>query len=313
MAVIPKLPTIYDEPFADSSQIPTYIVSNLARKNVTVALSGDGGDELFAGYNRYIYGASLWSKLAYTPHPLRKVVSSALQAISPAAWNRMTKACATFIPREFQAGQAGEKLHKLAGVMDARTETEFIQLLLENGNLPEKLLLGNWHLPDNDMTISMPDTLNILAERAMFNDTIQYLPDDILTKVDRASMGVSLEVRAPFLDKSIFNFAWSLPLQMKLCNGKGKYLLRQVLNRYIPQEIIDRPKHGFAVPIGRWLRSDLKDWSESLLNHERLKDQGYLDPDMVKNLWNAHLSGRVNYDTRLWSILMFQAWLDKTH
>lgn len=311
LAVVPSLPTLYDEPFADASQIPTYLVSALARRSVTVALSGDAGDEIFGGYNRYFHGAEIWKKAGAAPRPIRAAAAAALQAVSPDGWNRAAGALSAVLPAELSGGRAGEKIHKLAGVLSAADQNAYHQGLLSLWDDPARVLTGaapGLCLPGDHPA---PATMERFAERAMYLDTRYYLPDDILVKVDRAAMGVSLEARAPFLDREVFRFAWSLPMAMKISGGRGKQVLRKVLDRYVPRALIDRPKQGFALPVGRWLRGELRDWGEALLAPDRLKAQGLFDPAAVRRCWDEHQAGRRNWDARLWVLLMAQAWLGK--
>jgi asparagine synthase (glutamine-hydrolysing) len=311
LAVAPKLPAMYDEPFADASQIPTYLVSKLARTEVTVALSGDAGDEIFGGYNRYFHGAQVWKRTSGLPRPMRNAAAAMLHAVPPGAWNRLTGVAGPILPDELAGGRAGEKIHKLAGVLGARDEAAYHQGLLSLWDDPAGVLASRARglsLPGDHPA---PIELQGFAQRAMYLDTRYYLPDDILAKVDRASMAVSLECRAPFLDREVYGFAWSLPMGMKISGGRGKQVLRKVLDRYVPRELIDRPKQGFAVPVGRWLRRELRDWGEALLDERRLKEQGLFDAAAVRRCWDQHQAGQRNWDTRLWVVLMAQAWLDE--
>ncbi len=309
LAVIPKLPGLYDEPFADSSQIPTYLVAQLARQHVTVALSGDAGDELFGGYNRYVHGAAVWRRVGGLPLPLRRLISGAMTSVSPAAVDRLVSMAGRLAPAELAGGRAGEKVHKLAGLLPAADQSAFLRSLQSywpEGGIPvlDVGAAAGRHEASMDPSLCF-------AEKAMLHDTLNYLPDDILTKVDRASMGVSLEVRVPLLDRHVFEFAWSLPMALKLEGGQGKRVLRDVLYRHVPRELIERPKHGFAVPIAAWLRGELRDWAQALLDPARLLREGYLDPAPIQRCWREHLSGRRNWDTRLWTVLMYQAWLER--
>lgn len=309
--VVPLLPRLYDEPFADASQIPTYLVSKLARQSVTVALSGDAGDEIFGGYNRYFHGAAVWKRAGALPHGLRSAGAAALQAVSPDGWNRMAGAFSAVMPAELSGGRAGEKIHKLAGVLGAADQDAYHQGLLSLWDDPASVVKSGARglaLPGDHPS---PAGLTTFAERAMLMDTRYYLADDILTKVDRASMGVSLEGRAPFLDREVYRLAWRLPLSMKISGGRGKHVLRRVLDRYVPSSLIDRPKQGFAIPIGRWLRGELKDWASDLLSEKRLREDGLFSPAVVRKVWDEHQAGRRNHDTKLWTILMAQAWRDE--
>jgi asparagine synthase (glutamine-hydrolysing) len=314
MDVIPKLPHLYCEPFADSSQIPTYLVSQLARQHVTVSLSGDAGDELFAGYNRYQLSSHLWGKLSKVPVPIRRVAASAITALSPSVW---TKA-ASYIPvlnRHPAAASLGDKLHKGAAVLGSLCADDLYLGLVSQIQDPTRWVKGADNAaaiePATLLTGNKPnlDGLNAV-ERMMALDAVTYLPDDILCKVDRAGMGVSLEGRVPFLDHRVFEFAWSLPMEYKLREGQTKWALRQVLYRYVPKELIDRPKMGFGIPLHDWLRGPLREWAEALIEESRLEREGYFYPTPIRTIWLAHLSGKQNLAHQLWGILMFQAWLE---
>lgn len=308
LAVIPGLPGLYDEPFADSSQVPTFLVSQLARRHVTVALSGDAGDEVFGGYNRYFHGAAVWRRLGKLPRPLRSLAAGVATAISPSGLDRIVAAMGGLAPRELAGGRAGEKLHKLAGLLPAADQAAFHRALLSYWPDPSRVVRGATDQATADPLAGATDLT--FAERAMLLDTVNYLPDDILAKVDRASMGVSLEARVPLLDHRVFEFAWRLPMAMKIKGNQGKQVLRDVLYRHVPADIIDRPKQGFAVPIGQWLRGELRDWAEALLDAGRLEREGYFDPAPIRRCWQEHLAGQRNWDTRLWTLLMFQDWLE---
>jgi asparagine synthase (glutamine-hydrolysing) len=303
-AVIPDLPRFYDEPFADSSQIPTYLVSRLAREHVTVALSGDGGDELFAGYNRHVLGDRLWKRLRPVPYPVRRAVARALSAVSAEMWDRGARA----LGGRSAGALVGYKLHKLADVLDADSADRVYLRLVSHWKRPTDVVLG----ASEPLTLvtdpTRRPTLPGFTERMMYLDSVTYLPDDILTKVDRASMAVSLEVRVPLLDHRVYEFAWALPLHQKLRAGHGKWALRQVLYRYVPEALFDRPKSGFGVPIGEWLRGPLRDWAEALLAPDRLRDDGFFDVAAVRSTWETHLARRADLQYHLWDILMFQAW-----
>lgn len=304
--VIPQLPEMFDEPFADSSQIPTYLVSQMTRRHVTVSLSGDGGDELFAGYNRYTLARDLWRRVGWMPRPLRRAAAGMIRAVPPSAWTRLFEA----VPAALRPPQAGDKLHKLAGVLGGGPG-ELYRSLVSQWPDPAALVPGarepEGPLSDMSVAASVPD----LVERMQYLDTITYLPDDILTKVDRASMAVSLEARVPLLDHRVVDFAWRLPMHFKIRDGETKWLLRQVLYRRVPRALIERPKMGFGVPIDAWLRGPLRDWAESLLDEGRLRSEGFLDPEPVRRRWSEHLSGRRNWQYAIWTVLMFQAWLER--
>jgi asparagine synthase (glutamine-hydrolysing) len=305
-AVIPSLPTIYDEPFADSSQIPTYLVSRLARCHVTVSLSGDGGDELFAGYNRYFWGPRIWDRAKYLPAAVRRAVCSALERIPPEYLDRAYAAVERVLPSSWAVDRPGDKLHKLAGVLSAPDQMELYRRLVSAWHHPETVVIETTEPPVNGPARRyLPDGF---CERMMYCDLVTYLPEDILVKVDRASMAVSLEVRAPLLDQRLVEWAWRLPQAQRVRNGSGKWLLRQLLYRHVPQELVDRPKTGFGVPIDHWLRGPLRDWAEDLLSEGALEAGGFLRAAPIRRVWLQHLGGHRNEQTRLWPILMFQAW-----
>ena len=309
MAVIPRLPSLYDEPFSDSSQIPTFLVSQLAREHVTVSLSGDAGDELFCGYNRYQMTANLWRKLAAVPLPLRKLAARWLTSISPQSWDRLASALAGLMPRSARLANVGDKLHKGAGVLSSQSAHALYLGLVTHWHDPAAVVIGG-HEPPTLLTGNLP-ALNGLddVQRMMALDMLTYLPDDILTKVDRAAMGVSLETRVPFLDHRVVEFAWSMPQSMKLRDGQTKWALRQVLYRHVPKALIERPKMGFGVPIDSWLRGPLREWAEDLIDEARLRREGYFYPLPIRQKWAEHLSGKRNWAYHLWDVLMFQAWL----
>lgn len=313
LALIPRLPALYCEPFSDSSQIPTFLVSQLARQHVTVSLSGDAGDELFGGYNRYPLTARLWPKVSTLPAPLRGLVARGLTSVSPQSWNRMAGAAGGWLPRSAHMTNIGEKLHKGAMVLTSRSADELYLGLVSIWHDPGSVVLGGIEPPT--LVSGNAPSLHGLddVERMMALDMLSYLPDDILVKVDRAAMGVSLESRVPYLDHRVVEFAWRLPLSMKLRDGETKWVLRQVLYRYVPKRLIERPKMGFGVPIDAWLRGPLRDWAEALLNDARLKREGYFDPAPIRRKWQEHLSGRLNWQHQLWDVLMFQAWLEFQH
>jgi asparagine synthase (glutamine-hydrolysing) len=307
--VIPALPRMYCEPFADSSQIPTFLVSRLARQNVTVSLSGDAGDELFAGYNRYVVAQNLWGKISRLPRGLRVLAASGIRGVSPGAWNTLFGAALPFAPKKWRLLNAGDKVHKGAGVLGARTIDDLYLGLVTQWE-PQDLVIGARE-PVTSLRGDPPqlDGLDDV-QRMMALDAMTYLPDDILCKVDRAAMAVSLETRVPFLDPRVVEFAWRIPPAMKLRAGVGKWILRQVLYRYVPKELIERPKMGFGVPLDSWLRGPLRDWAEALLDEGRLRAEGYFRPEPIRKKWAEHLSGKRNWQHHLWDVLMFQAWLN---
>lgn len=308
--VIPRLPHLYDEPFADPSQIPTYLVSHLARQHVTVSLSGDGGDELFSGYNRYFWARSLWSKMRWAPAALRSAVARVLRRMASRRWQGGFDTLQQVLPSRLRLPMLPDKLTKVADLLTIRSPEALYLSLVSSWKNPEDVVIGSHELATPLTDPSQWADVENLTERMMYLDTVTYLPEDILTKVDRASMGVSLEVRVPLLDHRVVEFAWKVPLSMKLRGDQGKYLLRKVLHRYVPQELMERPKMGFGVPIDTWLRGPLRDWAEDLLDERRLKDEGYINPMPVRQLWQKHLSGEGNYQYHLWTILMFQTWLE---
>lgn len=298
--VIPTLPAVYDEPFADSSQIPTLLLSQLVRRKVTVALTGDGGDEVFGGYNRYTTLDRLWSAARPVPRFLRAGVALGLKNLPPALWS-------TLLPG---VPQASEKVNKIAGVLRARDPQSAYLCLVSQWSRPDEVVLGAAE-PATAATdpSSWPDLAHPV-DRIMYLDAVSYLPDDILVKVDRAAMSASLETRAPFLDHRVFEFAWQLPLAMKIRGVHGKWILRKLLESYLPAPLMDRPKQGFAVPLGAWLRGPLRDWAEELLSEQRLKREGYFRPAPIRQAWAQHLQGRGDSQHPLWTVLMFQSWLE---
>lgn len=302
-SVIPRLPSIYDEPFADSSQIPTYLVSQLARQHVTVSLSGDGGDELFGGYNRYFLTQHIWNAIAWLPHPTRRALSSGLKEI--AATGMAQSLSATRLPN------AADKLDKLADILTSSSPSQIYLDLVSHWKIPSGVVLDG-HEPTTRVTDVRQWPVGIpLPQQMMAIDLISYLPDDILAKVDRASMAVSLEARAPFLDDyETVEMAWRLPLHLKIRRGTGKVLLRQLVYKYIPRTLLERPKMGFGVPIDRWLRGPLRQWANDLLSEERLRREGYFHAAPIQAKWQEHLSGRRNWQYYLWDVLIFQSWLD---
>lgn len=315
LAIVPRLPEIYCEPFADSSQIPTYLVSALAKKQVTVSLSGDAGDELFAGYNRYLASARLSRKLSAVPLAVRRATAHAIQMISPMGWDRVFNYGKMILPHGMCMSNPGDKMHKGAGVLSAGSIRELYSGLVSHWEDPSSLVLGGFEAArPQDLAIKGQLKLNDI-EWMMAMDMQTYLPDDILAKVDRAAMAVSLETRVPFLDPRVVEFAWRLPMEYKLRDGQTKWVLRQVLDRYVPRGLIERPKMGFAVPIDAWLRGPLRDWAEALLDESLLQRQGYFLSAPIRKKWNEHLTGRRNWQHHLWDVLMFQAWLmhDASH
>ena len=306
LAVIPLLPAIYDEPFADSTQIPNLLLSRMTRNEVTVALSGDGGDELFAGYGRYFVARRLWNRMAPLPPALRRGLAWGAGRLPAWLWTGMARLFAAKLPMKLRDGRSAERIEQLARLLRSRDAEALYRELLSHWHAPESIVVAASGTPELDL----PMERMVYENRMMFLDQSHYLPDDILVKVDRAAMGVSLETRVPMLDHRIVEFAWSLPLDMKIRDGQGKWLLRQVLYRHVPKDLIDRPKMGFGVPIDVWLRGPLKDWAEALLDANRLRREGYFDSEPIRRKWAEHLSGRRNWAYHLWDVLMFQAWLE---
>jgi asparagine synthase (glutamine-hydrolysing) len=306
-SVIPTLPCVYDEPFADSSQIPTMLVNALARRDVTVALSGEGGDELFGGYTRYaaVAGLRRWERL---PRAVRRGIAAAIRAQPPARWNSAARRASALLPGRDAPAQPGDKLYKLACALTVDDGAHLYRSLVECWPVPP--VLGA-HEPttilDDD---AAPNVVGSDAEEAMLVDTLTYLPDDLLTKVDRASMAVSLEARVPMLDPDLFAVAWQLPLPSRVGRRSGKRVLLDLLARHLPPELVGGPKRGFALPFGDWLRDPLRPWAEALLDERRLDEQGYLDTARVRAAWDEHRRGRRDRRHELWSVLMFEAWLE---
>ena len=302
--VIPALPTIYDEPFGDSSQIPTFLVSRLAREHVKVSLSGDGGDELFAGYNRYLLAERIWRRIGWLPAPARRLAARLIRGLSPATWSRF----AAVLPERRRPALLGDKLHKLAGVLERGHEAFYLGLVSQ-WQEPETLVIGGTEAAGGLAPGRDGAWIDDRIERMQYLDTLTYLPDDILTKVDRASMAVSLEARVPLLDHRVVEFAWRLPARFRIRAGETKWLLRQVLYRHVPRSLVDRPKMGFGVPIDAWLRGPLRDWAENLIDERRLREEGLFQPAPIRRAWREHLSGERNLQYPIWTVLMMQAWL----
>lgn len=315
LGVIGQLPAMYDEPFADSSQIPTHLVCRAARRQVTVALSGDAGDELFGGYNRYFWGPRIWDRVAWLPFPLRRALGAAIAAVPAAGWDAFGALFNRMLRGSGGIARLGEKAHKLADRLGrVRSMDDLYLSLVSEWQAPDNLVRGATGPVVAASLLERPLPLAGADEdrlRMMFRDSLTYLPDDILCKVDRAAMAVSLETRVPFLDHRVAELAWRLPLSMKIRGGQGKWALRQVLYRHVPRELIERPKAGFALPVGQWLRGPLRDWAEGLLDAGRLQREGYLQAEPIRQAWEQHLSGRYDWTPRLWSVLMFQAWLER--
>ena len=315
-AVIAQLPAMYDEPFADSSQIPTHLVCKAARQQVTVALSGDAGDELFGGYNRYFWGPRIWSRLAWLPAPARHALGVAITALPVAGWDALSRPVNALLPGSKGIARAGDKAHKLATRLRGVHNLDDLYLsLVSEWQDPAQVVRGDGSGPLIEPASLLNDQLPAPGVeqsqlRMMYRDSMTYLPDDILCKVDRAAMAVSLETRVPFLDHRVAELAWQMPLDMKIKGGQGKWALRQVLYRHVPKELIDRPKAGFGIPVGQLLRGPLRPWAESLLDEKRLQSEGYFFPGPIRQKWAEHVSGQRDHTASLWTVLMFQAWLE---
>ena len=309
MAVIPRLPSLYDEPFADASQIPTALVAELARRHVTVALSGDGGDELFGGYNRYFWGRTLRRRIGWIPPAARPYMARAIRTVSPQGWDRWFGLFGALLP---SIRLPADKLYKLADMLEVGDLDELYLGFVSHWMAPAEVVIGGKE-PATLMTErSRWALLRDFTQRMMYLDTLSYLPDDLLVKVDRATMAVGLEARIPFLDHELVQFAWRLPQSWKIrSDDQGKYLLRRMLCRYVPPALFERPKMGFGVPIDSWLRGPLREWAEDLLDEARLRREGYFHPEPIREKWRQHLSGTSNWHYHLWDVLMFQAWLSR--
>jgi asparagine synthase (glutamine-hydrolysing) len=312
-AVIPGLPALYDEPFADISQIPTFLVSQLARRRVTVSLSGDGGDEAFGGYNRHIWARQLRRAMSVLPLVLRRRLTRATRDVTAEHWDAAFAWVLPVLPRSLRYQRGGDKLQKLAEILDSRDSGEICRRLTSLWQTPDTVVRDAAEPVCWSYSQMGSPPIDGLTNRMILLDTLGYLPDDILVKLDRATMAVSLEGRTPFLDHRVVEFSWRIPLSLKIRNGRGKWLLRRLLAQYLPEALIERPKMGFGVPIGDWLRGELRSWAEGLLDPHRLEQAGYLEPGPVRAMWREHLSGRRNWQYQLWPVLMFEAWRQHNH
>jgi asparagine synthase (glutamine-hydrolysing) len=311
LGVIPSLPSLYDEPFADSSQIPTYLVSRLAREHVTVALSGDGGDELFAGYNRHRVAERVWGALRRVPRAARAAGARALGAPSATTWDSVITALQPLLPAGWSHGSPGYKVGRFAAIAAAASPEELYLRMISHWQDPAAVVIGGRE-PLTEITAPRSGAeLGGITERMMLLDLLTYLPDDILTKVDRASMAVGLEARVPLLDHRVVEWAWRLPMSFKFRDGQTKWPLRQLLYRRVPKALVERPKAGFGLPIGAWLRGPLRTWAEELLDERRLRNEGFFHPAPVRQRWVEHLAGRRDWTYHLWNVLMFQCWLEE--
>jgi asparagine synthase (glutamine-hydrolysing) len=312
LAVVPSLPDIFDEPFADVSQIPTFLVAQLARRRVTVSLSGDGGDELFGGYNRYLFVSNFWSQLSAIPRPLRRLAASGIAAPSSAAWDTAFRMFGLVLPQQLRPALPGQKMQKVAAVLSSASLHELQSRIIAQWPHPEIVLAPGHQAAPGSRLPAPPQIPDIPATaQQMAWDTSTYLVDDILTKVDRATMRVGLEARVPLLDHRLVEFAWEIPLSMKFRDGSGKYILKRLLERYVPSSLFDRPKMGFGIPVDSWLRGPLREWASSYLSGDGERNNDYLDRGVIAATWKEHLSGRVDRGGQLWTVLMFDIWLQK--
>jgi len=308
MSVIPRLPEVFDEPFADPSQIPTLLVSRLARTSVTVSLSGDGGDELFGGYNRYFVGRAIWNRIGSLPRFARGLAARSITAIPPAGWDALHRLTRPLLRPALDYPGVGDKMHKVASIIGAESAEDFYLRLVSHWQDPAGAVRDA--LERAAAPSDFPPGLTDSTERMMWLDALTYLPDDILVKLDRAAMSASLESRVPLLDHAIVEWAWRVPMKLKIRDGRGKWILRQVLAKYVPEHLTERPKMGFGVPLDAWLRGPLRDWAEALLDPSRLRREGFFDPAPIAKRWGEHQCGARNWQYSLWNVLMFQAWLD---
>jgi asparagine synthase (glutamine-hydrolysing) len=310
-SVIPALPKLYDEPFSDSSQIPTILLSRLARRHVTVSLSGDGGDELFCGYGRYQQAAARWRQISMMPHSMRRMAAMGAGLVPSTWWDRAEHAASTLAGKSFPFASLAHKVEKGAAMLASDTLHTMYPTMLAHWHDPSSVVIGGAVHASLLTGAEHPSPRLGPLQDMMLLDMQTYLPDDVLVKVDRAAMGASLETRTPFLDHRVVEFAWSMPQSLKLHDGKPKWALRQILSRHVPPSLTERPKMGFGVPIGEWLRGPLRDWGEALLDPSRLRREGYFFPEPITQKWNEHLSGRHNWQSHLWDVLMFQSWLEE--
>ncbi|HLW54318.1 MAG TPA: asparagine synthase (glutamine-hydrolyzing) [Candidatus Angelobacter sp.] len=311
LAVIPSLSSLYDEPFADSSQIPTFLVSRLARGSVTVALSGDGGDELFGGYARYERAGLVWKTMGWMPRRLRGIAARGIASLSGSAFDRGVRLARPLLPKRLHLRNPKDTGRRVADYLAKGTKEDLYLRVISGWDAPEDLV------PDSREPQNVLNSISALSgagdfyECMMFTDLVNYLPDDVLTKVDRASMAVSLEVRVPVIDHRVVEFAWQLPLHYKIRNGVSKWALRQVLDKYVPAGLIERPKMGFGIPLGEWLRGPLREWAEELLSPAALEQHGLLRAGPIRQSWQEHVAGDKSWEFALWTVLAFQDWYSK--
>ena len=311
MEIIPKLPNIYDEPFSDSSQIPTFLISQLAHKDVTVSLSGDGGDELFGGYKRYFLTNKIWNKIKLLPHFIKRDIIKLISVIPPERWNTLLNNFNFIIPKKLHQTLYGDKLYKLLDILNKPSDSQLYKALISHWKYPENLVINSKEPNTVFDNKKIDKNINNFTDKMMFFDLITYLPDDILVKVDRASMSMGLETRVPILDHRIVEFSKKLPLSLKIKEQKSKWILRQILYKYVPKKLIERPKMGFGVPINDWIKGPLKEWAEDLLNENKLKQDGFLNFELIRKRWQEHINQKRNWGGWLWDVLMFQSWKKK--
>jgi len=311
IGMVTHLPEVYDEPFADSSQLPTLLVSQLTRQHVTVSLSGDGGDEAFGGYNRYSWGGRLWNSTIRTPRLLRRLTASAITAVEAQHWESIFALLHPILPDSLRQRTPGYKLHRLAALLASRDQEDLYLRMASHWLPSERIVRDTFSRTSGEVKEDQWLRLSDFALQAMYLDSITYLPDDILTKVDRATMSFSLEGRIPYLDHRVVEFAWRLPMEMKVRSTSGKWILRQLLHRYVPPGLVERSKMGFGLPLDSWLRTSMRDWAEALLDAKRMEEQGFFNSSVVRGKWDDLLKGRGIWHYHLWDVLMFQSWLDK--
>ena len=309
--LVDRLPDIYDEPFADASQLPTRMVAELTRHHVTVCLTGDGGDETFGGYNRHLWAPAVWNRIAPLPAPLRRLAAGAMHLLTPAAYDALFRTLNPVLPQAARVRTPGNKAHKLADALTANSPENLYKQICSTWPDPAALLP---HVTEPETAPDQPETwprLTDFTRRMQYLDSVTYLPGDVLQKVDRATMHVALESRSPYLDHHVVEFAWRLPKSMLLQQKQGKQILRRILHKYVPQTLVERPKMGFGIPIDQWLRGPLRNWAAHLLDADRLKQQGLVNPEPVQKQLRDHLAGRRDNQYRLWNMLMFQAWYER--
>ena len=309
LEIIKNIANIYDEPFADVSQIPMILIAKHARNEVKVCLTGDGGDEIFGGYNRYIFGANIWNIIKFIPYKLRSYSSYLISSFPDQIFNNFLLKIFLFLPRRLKLNLLDQKKNKFANLLKARNQSEIYDLIFSKYDFSDDIVLGLNKEKQLEIDTQEYDILDP-THNMILKDMNSYLPDDVLVKVDRAAMHVSLETRLPMLDHRVVSYALRIPTSKKIRFFEGKYLLRKLLNKYLPANIYSRPKSGFSVPISDWLRGPLKEWADNLINPERIRKEGYFDSQILDKRWKEHLSGNKNWSSFIWSVLMFQVWLE---